>query len=379
MDMKIGKLNFKDYAAKKPLSVGPDGKFLTAADMVGRATADLRLGSSHALAADVQKKLTLERYKLEPEFKLGMVGRGEMTKAEIIENIKNDTEFGQLAVHVEMEYCNNLIDTLNAGNVVLWPKPIPVPLRPMPDWKPIKKCLLLKLPAHALFCENTTDTVIGPVAAYRIAHVHPQFAARGFTVVSLTGTNDVRANFIPQAKNQATRYLGGSGHGNVNVFTGYMNQSILQVGAYDPAEVKGKGIHFYTCLTGVQLAQDAVNHGARFYAGYTVSFTWVWDDSSTPGINEFELFMRSESTFDICMANGNTAQQAFDAAYQAFTAAMAQVPGSAAASWLMYDRDHLVLRGDPAAVILPYIYVKLCFPLSLVQQELVAAAGCPVE
>jgi len=377
--MKIGQLEFRDYAAKKPLSASPDGTFLTAADLVGKATATLRLGSSHALGAGVQKKLTLERYKLEPDFKLGIIGRGEMTKAEIIENIQNDTEFGQLAVHVEMEYCNTLIDSLSGGKVVLWPKLTKVPIKLTPNWKPVKKCIWLKLPAHALFCENTTDSVIGPVAAYRISHVHPAFAARGFAVVPLTGTNDMRASFIPQAKNQATLYIGGSGHGNVNVYTGYINQPILQIGSYDPAEVSGKGMHFYTCLTGVQLAQDAVNHGAKFYAGYTVSFTWVWDSPSTPGLNEFELFVRSESTFDICIANGNTAQQAFDATIQAFTAAMAQVPGSAAASWLMYDRDHLVLRGNPAAVVSPYIYVKFCFPMSFAQQDMVAAAGSPVE
>jgi hypothetical protein len=375
--MKIGKLEFKDYAAKKPLGVGPEGKFLTAADLAGKAT--LSLGSMHRVKPALQKQLTLERYKLEPEFKLGRVAHGVLTKAEIMDNIENDTEFGQLAVRVEMGYCNELIAALGAGGgPVVWPKQVVIPIKPGPDWRPVKRCILLRLQTRALFCENTTDSVTAPIAAYHIANVHPVFAARGFAVVALTGVNDVRANFVPQAKNQATGYIGGVGHGNVNIYTGYQNSMTLQVGAYDPAEVSGKGLHFLSCLTGAQLAQDTVNHGAKFYAGYTEEFTFVWDNPGTP-VNEFLLFVQADSTFDIWIANGNTAQQALNATIQAFNAAIAQVPGSTAASWLTYDRDHLVLRGNGAATVLPATYVRFCYPLPLAQQEAIALAGSPVE
>ena len=92
--------------------------------------------------------------------------------------------------------------------------------------------------------------------------------------------------------------------------------------------------------------------GAKCYAGYDENFTFIWDDPSTP-VNEVDLFKICDSTFDIHMANGSTAQLAFNATIVAFNAAIATVPGTTAASWLTYDRDHCRLHGDPAIKIRP--------------------------
>jgi hypothetical protein len=364
--MKIGKLNFKTFAAKKPVTVSLMGTFLTADEVVTQPM--LSLGSLHALDTNLQMKLAVKRYELEPDFKLGIIGVGVMTKKEVIQHIKKQTEFGKLALQAEMGYCNELLSTLTRGTVPAWPK-LPAPKIPTgPYWKPVKKCVWLKLTNRALFCENTTDHVTTPFARYRMRYVHPVFKKRGFSIVVLSGTDDIRTNFVPHAKKALTVYLSGIGHGNYNLYTGHDGNYILVACQYDPAEVKGKAIHFLSCRTAAQLGPDTVKKGAKCYAGYTENFILQWDDSSTP-VNEFVLFAKSDSTFDIAMANGLTAQNAYDLTIRAFNAAIAQVPNQVAATYLRWDRDHLKLHGDVATKIAPYRFVRICFPMVDLERE----------
>lgn len=360
------KLVLKEYAKKKPLAVAPDGTFLTAAELAGAES--LQLGSLHVLTGEVQLKLAVERYALEPDFKLGIIGRGVLTRDEIIDEMKRKTPFGELAVRVEMGYCNALIAALPGGIVPPWPKMPKPPIPKGPYWKPIKKCIMLRVHNRALFCENTTDPVTTPIANHRIATVHPVFQTRGFSVIALKGTDDTRAKFVPEAKAKLTVFIGGVGHGGYTVYTGHMSEHILEVGHYDAAEVSGRALHFLSCQTAAQLGPNTVANAAKCYTGYDENFHFVWDDSGTP-VNEFLLFVNADATFDIMMANGSTAQQAYNATVQAFNSAIAQVPGTAAASWLTYDRDHLRLHGNSATTIAPYRWTKVCFPIALAEQE----------
>ncbi len=372
--MKIGELVFKAYAAKKPVTLSPTGKFLTADEVLSQPS--LGLGSLHTLGLENQLKLALERYALEPDFKLGVFGIGVLTKDEVIEHLKKQTNFGQVALQAEVEYCNQLMASLTAASLPVWPE-IPTPVLPeKPEWKKVKRCYWLKLPTRCLFCENTTDGVTTPFANYRIAKVHPVFQRRGFTVVVLKGVDDVRSNFTPHAKNGLTVYMGGVGHGNYSLYTGHAGNRILEVGHYDPAEVKDKGLHFLSCETAGQLGPDTIGQGAKSYAGYTENFILQWDDGSTPAVDEFTLFARADSTYDLMMANGATAQQAYNSTVQAFNAAISQVPNTVAATYLTYDRDHLKLMGTATSTIQSYRYVKICFPLVAIErQNALAAAG----
>ncbi len=364
--MKLGNLEFKEYATKKPVALSPQGEFITIADVISKGEG--LLGSLHALDAGQQIKLALERYQLEPEFKLGIFGRGIMKKSEVLENIKSQTEFGKVAVQAEMEYCNQLVASLGVDKLPAWPEIIKPHDIHLPDWKPIRKCIHLKVATRVLFLENTTDTVTTPFANYRIANVHPAFQARGFTVQVLKDHDDIRANFVPLAKNSLLVYIGGIGHGGYTLYTGDGGNHILEVGAYDPYEVKGKGMHFLSCQTAAQLGPDTVAKGGLFYDGYTENFTFVWDNPNTP-VNEMQLFVKADSTFDLMIAAGATAQQAYAAKTQAFNAAIAQVPGTAAATWLTYDRDHNKLLGAGATTIQSSRYVKICFPLLEIDKQ----------
>lgn len=364
--MKIGRFEFKAFAAKKPLWITPEGRFVTVQQVA--ETPSLGVGSLFTLNEQLQAKLAIERYSLEPDFKLGIIKAGIYTKDDIIDNIKRGTEFGKLAIRAEMGYCSELVASLTEGRLTSWPKPPMKPGKMPPPWKPIQKCIRLRVSNRVLFCENTTDSVTAPIANWRINNVHSQFQARGFTVVSLIGTNCVRANFIPAAKNALTVYIAGVGHGNYDIYTGHHGDPILQVGHYDSTEVKDNVLHFLSCRTARDLGPNTVANGARAYTGYDENFTFVWDDSSTP-INEFLLFIQADATFDLQMAAGATAGQAFNATTQAFNAAIAQVPNTAAATWLTYDRDHLRLHGSASAAITPFRWVKICFPIRPLEME----------
>ena len=364
--MKIGSLNFKPSAAKKPLMVTPDGKFLTAKQVAQAPTRGM--GSLFTLDKKLQVKLAVKRYSMEPDFKLGVINSSIYSRDDIIDNIKKQSDFGELATRVEMGYCSALATTLSMRKFPSWPTVPKKKIPKVPWWKPIQRCIRLRLRNRALFCEDTTDRVTTPIANWRIANVHPVFANRGFTVIALTGTNDVRAKFIPEAKHGLTTYISGVGHGLYNLYTGHWGDRILKIGKYDPAEVKGKVLHFLSCQTARDLGPDTVANGAKAYTGYDENFHFVWDNPST-GVNEFLLFVRADATFDLQMAAGKTAGQAFATTKQAFDAAIAQVPNTAAAGWLMYDRDHLRLHGLNAAVIKPYRWIKICFPIRRLEME----------
>lgn len=370
--MQIGKLKFKSHAAKKPIAIGADGKFVKTGEVGGAPS--LSVGSLHALDEASKIKLAIARYKLEPNFKLAIVGTGVLSRNEIIEHMRKQTDFGQLAVDVEIDYCNELVATLAAGTKPIWPIIPKGPFPKPPHWRVIKRCVTVNLPNTALFCENTTDAVTGPFAAYRIANVHPVFTSRGFKVIALTGHDDTRTKFIPVAKASGTVFISGIGHGSADRYTGDAGNAILKVGVYDAAEVSGKAIHFLSCQTAASLGPDIVGRGARCYAGYDENFTFVWDDPSSP-VDEVLLFKKSDSTFDIAMANGCTAQLAYDLTIKAFNAAMALVPGTSAASWLKYDRDHFRLLGKKTTTIAPSRKLKICFPLTSMAEASLAMAG----
>lgn len=372
--MKIGKFDFKDYAAEKPVAVTPTGEFLTAKDIADQPI--ISLGSYITLEEDVKKELTIERYRLEPDFKLGIIGVGLLTKSEVIEHIEKGTKFGEHALRAEMGYLNELSSQLSRGIFPKWKRPARRKFPPFPDWRFKGRCIYLKLRNRVLFCENTTDNVTAPFADYRIANVHTEFDSQGFIVKTIKGSQCVRSNFTPEAKKPLTVYIGGIGHGNYDRYTGHNGDRLLEVGNYDSSEVKDKSIHFLSCRTGRDLGPDTISNGTNSYAGYSENFVLVWDDGSTGNVDEFELFALSDSTYDIEIANGATAQEAYDTTIQAFNAAAAQVPNTVAATWLTWDRDHLVLHGDNTAKIQPYRAIKICFPIrKFEEEEALALAG----
>jgi hypothetical protein len=367
--VKIGKLTFKEYATKKPVMIKPTGEFVEPAEI--SRTPSLALGSLFALSEDQQIKLAVERNRLEPDYKLGILGIGIVSKDEVIEHIQSKTELGQEIVRAEMSYSNQLISDLRYEKTAVKPEmpSIEVELQPEmwnwipPDWW--KKWIWF-FRRCALFCEDTTDSVTIHPATYRINKVHPAFKKKGFCLFELKGVNDVRSVFAPKAKNFRVTYISGVGHGSPTRYTGHLGDPILTKCTYDPKEVKGKIIHLLSCQTAKELGPDLIKKGAKAYAGYFENFTFVYDQPGTP-VDEMELFWDCDSTFDFMMAAGKKVEEAHNATIAMYNAAIAAVPNTAAATWLTWDRNYFrspvidSVYGDKTARIYPYFLIPIPF------------------
>jgi hypothetical protein len=366
---QVGNLFMKEYAAQKPLMVTADGKFKTAEQVAAQPS--LGLGSLHALDEDLQFQLALERNRLEPDYTLGIFGVGLVTKAEILENIEEKTDFGREVVRAEVNYCNDLIAQLASSdnNIGATDDGLAVaPIQPVIDRR-IWPWWIIK--SRVLFCEDTTDRVTKYAARYRAKHVHPVFASRGFEIKVLEGVHDIRAEFEPIAKSKRVVYISGVGHGIPTTYTGHLGDPILRVGAYDPSEVRNKSIHLLSCKTAQRLGPNVISKGAKAYAGYFENFTFV--------IGEMELFWKADSKFDLMMANGATAEEAHRATIAEYNAAISSVPGTVTATWLTHDRNYLRtpvidgIYGSRTARIFPWMLIRPPFVPVMEMEEVMTS------
>ncbi len=281
MQMRIGPLTFQEFAAKKPITLDRELKHVTAKQVV--ANPSLAKMTPTKLPYNQQVQLTLDRLALEPEFKYGNLNGDVYSKGDLVRHVKEQTDLGRSVVLTEMAYCDDLIVGLLAPKR---PKTVsfrgPTAVKELLP-KLIKKCFWIPIHNVAVFCECTTDGTTEPFANWRIANVHPAFMARGFSVHALTGADDVRTNFVPEATLVSTVYLSGVGHGSYTYYTGHWpagaahRDRILEVGVYSADEVKNKSLHFLSCETGRDLGPDTVVHGAHSHGGYKENFNLIWD------------------------------------------------------------------------------------------------------
>lgn len=360
---RLGRFNVPAYVADKPIMVRSNGQLIYPSELLKKTKAP-EFGV--ALASPENKaKLAVERLKVEPDFAFGVLSHnGKYTKAEVLKHVREQTSLGLQFTDIEVKYAEFFANQLlgrepkRASRLKVSARDLKWPVIPA-DWKWVLKPYWKFFRTRALFCENTTDGVTTPAANYRIANVHPVFAAKGFEVVSLESVNDVRASFIPEAKNARTVYISGVGHGSYTMYTGHLQTAILQVGGYDGAEVNNKVIHLLSCETGRTLCPDTVSHGAKAAIGYDENFVFDWANAN--------LYWQCDSQFDLSMANGKTCAQAIADTVAKYNAAIASVPGTSTAATLLSDRDLLrspvsgAAWGNQNQRIYPYLFYHIRF------------------
>lgn len=187
----------------------------------------------------------------------------------------------------------------------------------------------------AVFTESDHDSITTSGSDYRKANVHPQFSAKGFTTVSLTGSTNVRSNFATAIKSRWATYTSGIGHGSSTVYTGNSGSYLWQVGGYDASEPSGKVIHLLSCLTAQTLGPDLVTNGAKAYFGYHPSFYINW---SYP-----DVFWACDSAIDHGFSIGMTASEVHNLTYYVYNTMITTMTGihSPTATTLTGDRDGL--------------------------------------
>ena len=146
----------------------------------------------------------------------------------------------------------------------------------------------------------------------------------------------------------------GMGHGDVDAFTGQNEAVILEVGKYNPKEVKGKVIKLLSCQAGRVLGPDLVNNGATAFMGYTDDYVWVCDAdlASTPWADE----MAATSLMPVvdglnALLDGKTAEEAFEIELEGYRRNAEAEEDELIRACLEFNRDNAVLLGSKDARI----------------------------
>ena len=144
----------------------------------------------------------------------------------------------------------------------------------------------------------------------------------------------------------------GVGHGSKTTFTGQNEAVILEVGKYNPREVRGKVIKFLSCQTGVALGPDLIKNGAQAFLGYEDDYVWVTDSdlAATPWADDLAGTCLLPVVNGLnALLDGKTAEEAFDLELQGYLKNAAVEEDDLIKSCLEFNHDNAVLLGDPAA------------------------------
>jgi len=159
----------------------------------------------------------------------------------------------------------------------------------------------------------------------------------------------------------------GVGHGDVDAFTGHNEALILEVGKYDPREVKGKVIKLLSCQTGVKLGPDLIRNGAASFAGYSDDYLWIMDAdlASTPWADKEFAGKCLMPVIDglNALLDGKSSKKAFDTELEGYTKNAEVEEDELMRALIEFNRDNAVLLGDPGARVRPRPGLALPFQL----------------
>lgn len=146
----------------------------------------------------------------------------------------------------------------------------------------------------------------------------------------------------------------GVGHGDDDIFTGQNEATLLEVGEYDPREVKDKVIKLLSCRTGVELGPDLVRNGAASFAGYRDDYMWVCDRdlASRPWSDEMaaECLMPVIDSIN-ALLDGKTTREAFEIELEGYSRNAEAEEDDLLRSFIVFNRKNAVLLGDPNAKV----------------------------
>jgi len=146
----------------------------------------------------------------------------------------------------------------------------------------------------------------------------------------------------------------GVGHGDIDVFTGQNEAIILEVGKYDPREVRGKVIKLLSCQCGVELCPDLVANGAACAAGYTDDYIWVMDSdlASTPWTDEIAATSLMPVIDGLnALLDGKSARAALDIELEGYSRNAKVQEDDLVKACLEFNRENAILIGDGGASI----------------------------
>lgn len=331
-------IKLSEIEAKKPIGMDSTGKFLTIKDFEQKkpymALATLDPG--------MQKELVLRRNEMEPDYEISIISGETFTRAELLEEIKQETQVGMDAVRAEISYLSDIHAELaeEAAEVVGLPDKIKVEKWPPKQYSDFpRKWWPIFFRRFAVFAEDTSTAITAFGANYRMKYVHPCFPKTAkINPIVLSGPNDIRPNFETACLRKGVVYISGIGHGSPTVYTGYRGNRLWEECKYSPEEVKGKLIHLLSCLTARKLGPDLIKKGACAYFGYIENFY------ITKYLGKYVTdFIKCDSAIDLSLCRGMNAEEATYMAIRTYNEAIKKWRGihGPTATWLTWDRDAL--------------------------------------
>lgn len=157
----------------------------------------------------------------------------------------------------------------------------------------------------------------------------------------------------------------GVGHGDESSFTGQNETVILEVGKYDPREVEGKVIKLLSCQTGVVLGGDLVKNGALAFLGYVDDFVWVMDAdlAAKPWTDELAATCLLPVVDGInALLDGKICQEALEIEKNGYSRNAEVEEDELVKMCLEFNKDNVVLLGDPEARVRPRPKITLPIP-----------------
>lgn len=167
------------------------------------------------------------------------------------------------------------------------------------------------MPGIFLAVDSQYEELTQAAALYREANVYPYLQSKGFQIHPLYQRDAVEETVLAALALPGVTYLTGVGHGDSNIFTGYCNQEVLQVGDYDPTLVAGKIVHLLSCSTAAALGPDLVANGCVAFFGYSAPFSY------DPAVSD--VFFECDAQIDFALADGLNAGAAGDRAQALFS------------------------------------------------------------
>ena len=159
----------------------------------------------------------------------------------------------------------------------------------------------------------------------------------------------------------------GVGHGDKDSFTGQNEAVILEVGKYNPREVKGKMIKLLSCQTGAVLGPDLIENGAKAFLGYVDDYIWVMDSdlAAKPWADELACTCLLPVVDGLnALLDGKTAGEAFEIEREGYLKNAEVEEDELIKACLEFNHDNAVLLGDTAARVRarPRISIPLAPP-----------------
>lgn len=157
----------------------------------------------------------------------------------------------------------------------------------------------------------------------------------------------------------------GIGHGDKDIFSGFNKSVILEVGRYNPNEVRGKVIKLLSCQTGAELGPDLIQKGALSFMGYTDDYLWVCDADMvfTPWADK----MAAASLMPVmdglnALLDGKTCREALDIELEGYERNAETESDELIRSCLLFNRDNAILLGSEEARVRERPKIRLPIP-----------------